>query len=60
MEQTCELVDKSRIRGMRRRTSRQETTKSRSIKDAGGKSGGCALKAVELASGDLSPVRDPG
>ncbi len=32
------------------------TTKPISIKDAGCKCGGCALKAVELTSGDLSRV----
>jgi hypothetical protein len=36
------------------------TTKSISIKAAGGKSDGCALKAVELTSGDLPFVRDSG
>jgi len=36
------------------------TTKSRSIKGAGCKSGGCALKAVELTSGDLPFVRNSG
>src|ERR1700692_3403781 len=30
-----------------------------SIKSAGGKSGGCALKAVELTSGDLPCVVEP-
>ena len=34
--------------------------KSISIKDAGGKFGGCALKAVELTSGGLSHVPEPG
>ena len=51
-------MNKNRIRGIRRRTSRQMTTKSRSIKGAGCKSGGCAPKAVELTSGDLPFVRD--
>jgi len=32
------------------------TAKPISIKDAGGKSGGCARKAVELTSGGLSHV----
>ena len=53
-------MNKNRIRGIRRRTSRQMTTKSRSIKGAGCKSGGCALKAVELTSGDLLSVRNAG
>ena len=53
-------MDKNRIRGIRRRTSRPMATKSRSIKGAGCKSGGCALKAVELTSGDLPSVRNSG
>ena len=46
-------MNKNRIGGIRRRASWQLTTKPISIKDAGCKSGGCALKAVELTSGDL-------
>ena len=53
MEQRREPMDKNRIRGIRCRTSRQMTAKSISIKGTGCKSGGCALKAVELTSGDL-------
>ena len=53
MEQTCEPMDKNRIKGIRRRTSEQMITKSISIKGAGCKFGGCARKAVELTSGDL-------
>ena len=34
------------------------TTKPISIKNTGGKSGGCAWKAVELTSGDLPFVSD--
>jgi hypothetical protein len=34
--------------------------KSISIKGTGGKSGGCAPKAVELTSGDLALVPEPG
>jgi hypothetical protein len=49
---------KNRIRGIRCRTSWQLTTKSISIKGAGCKSGGCALKAVELTSGDLPFVSE--
>jgi len=49
-------MDKNRIRGLRRRASGQMTAKPISIKDAGGKSGGCAQKAVELTSGGLSHV----
>ena len=55
-KQRCEPMNKNRIRGMRRRASWQVTTKLISIKDAGCKSGGCALKAVELTSGDLRRV----
>jgi hypothetical protein len=36
------------------------TAKPISIKDAGGKSGGCALKAVEGTSGDLPFVPESG
>jgi hypothetical protein len=36
-----------------RQGQRQVTTKPISIKSTGGKSGGCASKAVELTSGDL-------
>jgi len=49
-------MNKNRIGGIRRRTSWQLTAKSISIKDAGCKSGGCALKGVELTSGDLLRV----
>ena len=53
-------MDKNRIRGIRRRTSGPVTAKSLSIKGVGCKSGGGALKAVELTSGDLLFVRDSG
>ena len=56
MEQTYEPMDKNRIGGIRRRTSGQMIAKSISIKGAGCKSGGCALKAVELTSGGLLHV----
>jgi len=36
------------------------TAKSTSIKGVGCKSGGCALKAVELTSGGLSHVPESG
>jgi hypothetical protein len=51
-------MNKNRIRGIRRRASWQLTTKPISIKGAGCKSGGGALKAVELTSGDLLRVAD--
>ena len=56
MEQTYEPMYKNRIRGIRCRASWLMTAKPISIKDTGCKSGGCALKAVELTSGDLPIV----
>ena len=56
VEQKREPMDKNRIRGRQCRTSGQLTAKSKSIKGIGCKFGGCALKAVELTSGDLSLV----
>ncbi len=53
-------MNKNRIRGIRRRASWQLTAKPISIKGAGCKSGGCALKAVELTSGDCRFVRESG
>ena len=52
-------MNKNRIRGLQWRAKRQMTTKPISIKPTGGKSGGCALKAVELTSGDLRHVTNP-
>ena len=46
-------MDKNRIRGLRHRTSGQLIAKSSTIKGAGGKFGGCALKAVSLIAGGL-------
>jgi len=60
VEQKREPMDKNRIRGLRRRTSGQMTAKSISIKGAGGKSGGCALKAVVLIAGGLLHVPESG
>jgi hypothetical protein len=56
VEQKREPMNKNRIRGIRHRASWQLTTKPISIKDAGCKFGGGALKAVELTSGDLLRV----
>ena len=53
-------MDKNRIRGLRRRTSGQLIAKSTTIKGAGGKFGGCALKAVSLIAGDLLYVPESG
>jgi hypothetical protein len=46
-------MDKNQIRGRRCWTSELVITKSQSIKGIGCKSGGRALKAVELTSGGL-------
>jgi hypothetical protein len=48
------------MRGIRCRTSGLATTKSRSIKGTGCRSGGRVRKAVELTSGDLPLVLDSG
>ena len=53
-------MDKNRIRGLRRRTSGQLIAKSSTIKGAGGKFGGCALKAVVLITGGLLHVLKSG
>ena len=60
MEQRCEPMNKNRMRGIRRRASWQMTAKPISIKGAGCRFGGCARKAVELTSGDLSFVSKSG
>src|SRR5439155_24461666 len=52
-EQTREPMDKNWIGGLRSRASEQMIAKPTSIKGTGGKSGGCAWKAIELTSGDL-------
>ena len=49
-------MNKNQIRGSQCRTSGLVFTKSISIKGTGCKSGGRALKAVELTSGGLSSV----
>ena len=56
MEQKREPMNKNRIRGLRWRASELLIAKPISIKFTGGKSGGSALKAVELTSGDLRHV----
>jgi len=53
-------MDKNRIRGLRRRASGLVTAKPISIKGAGGRFGGCALKAVGLTSGGLRRVPESG
>jgi hypothetical protein len=49
-------MDKNRIGGLRCWASEQLIAKPVSIKDTGGKSGGCAPKAVEFTSGGLGHV----
>ncbi len=58
MEQRREPMYKNRIRGIRCRASGPMIAKPISIKGTGCKSGGCALKAVELTSGDLPLVSE--
>jgi len=53
-------MDKNRIAGLRRRTSWHLAAKSISIKGAGGRSGGCASKAVSFITGGLPHVPEPG
>jgi len=53
-------MNKNQIRGIRCRTSELRVAKSISIKGAGCKSGGCALKAVEFTSGGLLHVPESG
>ena len=57
VEQNRDPMDKNRIRGLPGRTSEQMVAKSIAIKGRGGKSGGCAVKAVDLTSGGLRGVR---
>ena len=59
LEQSRDPMDKNRIRGLPGRTSEQVIAKSVAIKGRGGKSGGCAVKAVGLTSGGLCCVRNP-
>jgi len=51
-------MNKNRIGGIRCWTSWQTTAKSNSIKGTGCRSGGCALKAIELISRGLLSVSD--
>ena len=53
-------MNKNRIGGLRWRASEPRIAKPISIKRTGGKSGGCASKAVELTSGDLRHVTKVG
>ena len=60
VEQSRDPTNRNRIRGLPGRTSGLATAKSSAIKDRGGRSGGCAVKAVELTSGDLRRVPASG
>ncbi|MGA8220429.1 MAG: hypothetical protein WB780_02160 [Candidatus Acidiferrales bacterium] len=51
-------MNKNWIGGLRCRASEQTIAKPTSIKGTGGKSGGCAWKAIELTSGDLLHVTE--
>jgi hypothetical protein len=51
-------MNKNWIGGLRCRASGHVIAKPTSIKGAGGKSSGCAWKAVELTSGDLLHVTE--
>jgi hypothetical protein len=51
---------KNRMGGMRCRASEHMIAKRISIKGTGCKFGGCVRKAVELTSGDLPFVPEPG
>ena len=53
-----DAMNKKRIRGLRLRASAPMIAKPISIKLTGGRSGGCASKAVELTSGDLRQVTE--
>ena len=57
MKQTCDLMNKNRIRGLPDRTSEPVIAKSASSMRRGGKFGRCAGKAVGLTLGDLRCVR---
>ena len=56
MDQSRDLTNRNRIRGILGRTSGQLTAKSNSIKGQGCRSGRCAVKAVRLTPGDLRSV----
>ncbi len=53
VEQSCDPTNRNRIPGGAEWTSCLETAKSISIKTLHCRSGGCAVKAVELTLGDL-------
>jgi len=53
-------MDKNRITRPTRPDERALIANSAAIKGRGGKSGGRAVKAIDLTSGDLCRVRTPG
>ena len=57
VEQTCDPMNKNRIRGLPGRTSERIIAKSAPSMRRGGRFGGCAGKAVELTLGGLYSVR---
>ncbi len=59
-EQSRGPMNKHRMRGLPARTSERPIAKSTVIKGRGGKSGGYAVKAVGLTSGDLRCVPASG
>ena len=56
VEQSRDPMDKNRIGGLPVRSSEQWNAESMAIKGRGGNSGGCAVKAVGVASGGLRRV----
>jgi len=54
VEQRCEPTNRNRILRRLDRTSQREMMKSISIKGRRRKSGGCALRGIELTPGDLT------
>ncbi len=60
VKQTCEPMNKNRIRGAHCWTSEPPIAKSKSIKSTGRISGGCARKAVELTPGGLRSENGAG
>jgi len=56
VEQSRDLSNRNRIRGRPGRTSGQRVAKSTSIEDQACRSGGGAVKAIELTWGGLRPV----
>lgn len=60
MERSCGLTNRNRIKGCCGRTSGLPTTKSITIKGHRSKSGGRAIKAVELTPGGLRAASNSG